>query len=221
MRRVFLLSPASTSGVRAKILLRDEARFPLAVRLREEGAPLGEVFAFMSGLYFRGKLTYARAFAEPEATFVITATRGLVPVDTTATRALLLEFAEVDIHHEAERFTTPLARDAKKLLVAVGGDVEVLLLGSIASKKYVDVLASVFGERLVFPTDFVGRGDMSRGGLLLRAASAGQELSYAPVLGAVRHGKRPPKLATSSGAAPTLVPSPSRKRPRRPRRPRP
>jgi hypothetical protein len=36
---------------------------------------------------------------------------------------------------------------------------------------------------------------MSRGGLLLRAADAGQELTYEPVAGAVRHGRRPPRLA--------------------------
>jgi hypothetical protein len=52
----------------------------------------------------------------------------------------------------------------------------------------------VFGRRLVFPSTFVGRGDMSRGGLLLRHARDGRELEYEPVVGAVRHGKRPPKL---------------------------
>jgi hypothetical protein len=207
MRRVYLLSPASTSGERARILLRDEARLPLAMRLRGEGAPLGEVFAFLSGLYFRGKLTYARAFAEHGPARIITATRGLMPLDAVATRALLLEFAEVDIHHECERFTKPLARDAKKLRREIGdGDDEIVLLGSIASKKYVDTLARVFGERLVFPTDFVGRGDMSRGGLLLRAARAGQELAYAPVAGAVRRGTRPPKLLRVPGILKSVTP---------------
>ena len=57
-----------------------------------------------------------------------------------------------------------------------------------------DVLLDAFGERLVFPIAFVGRGDMSRGGLLLRHAREGRELEYVPVRGAVRHGQRPPKL---------------------------
>ena len=70
-----------------------------------------------------------------------------------------------------------------------------VLLGSIATNKYVDPLTQVFGERLLFPKDFIGRGDMSRGGLMLRHAAAGQELEYIPVATAVRHGKRPPKLA--------------------------
>jgi hypothetical protein len=70
----------------------------------------------------------------------------------------------------------------------------VVLLGSIASPKYVDVLSNIFDRRLVFPTAFVGRGDMSRGGLLLRSVTAGRELEYAPLIGAVRHGPRPPKL---------------------------
>jgi hypothetical protein len=74
-----------------------------------------------------------------------------------------------------------------------------VLLGSIASEKYVAVLGSIFGDRLLFPSDFVGRGDMSRGGLLLRAARDGAELAYEPVLGAQRRGKRPPRLTPVRG----------------------
>ena len=92
----------------------------------------------------------------------------------------------------------PLLRDAKRI-AAEHPDAKVVLLGSIASNKYVSHLGAVFGERLLFPKDFVGRGDMSRGGLLLRAARAAEELSYQPVLGAVRHGKRPPKLEPVPG----------------------
>ena len=71
---------------------------------------------------------------------------------------------------------------------------EIVLLGSIATPKYVDVLLAAFGGSLLFPGDFVGRGDMSRGGLLLRAARAGEELGYRSVAGAERHGRRPAKL---------------------------
>ena len=70
-----------------------------------------------------------------------------------------------------------------------------ILLGSVASGKYVDVLLPIFGERLLFPGSFVGRGDMSRGGLMLRAVAAGEELEYQALAGAVRHGQRPAKLA--------------------------
>jgi hypothetical protein len=42
--------------------------------------------------------------------------------------------------------------------------------------------------------DFIGRGDMSRGGLLLRAARAGSELPYPPVQGTPRRGARAPRL---------------------------
>jgi hypothetical protein len=68
------------------------------------------------------------------------------------------------------------------------------LLGSIATGKYSDLLLDIFGDRLLFPTEFVGRGDMSRGGLLLRCVREERELAYQPVIGAVRHGKRPPRL---------------------------
>jgi hypothetical protein len=93
-------------------------------------------------------------------------------------------------------------RDAKLLADAVGASDEVVLLGSIATAKYVEPLVEVLGERLLLPKDFVGRGDMSRGGLLLRCVRAGAELTYAPVRGAVRNGQRPPKLEPLRRAAP-------------------
>ncbi len=99
-------------------------------------------------------------------------------------------------HRRRQRAATAARskRSARALLAEIGPDCDVVLLGSIASPKYVDVLTAIFGERLLFPIDFVGRGDMSRGGLLLRHARDGVELDYVPVLGAARHGSRPPKL---------------------------
>ena len=178
--------------------------FPLAVRLRSaDGAPLGDVFSFMSGLYFRGKLAYARAFASPPdpaspisgaGVFVITPTAGLRAADTPVTHAALRAFAGVDVNVDNPSYRRPLERSARALAADIGADCAVVLLGSIASPKYVDVLQGVFGERLMFPSEFVGRGDMSRGGLLLRCVSERRELGYVPVAGAVRHGQRPPKL---------------------------
>jgi hypothetical protein len=198
--RAFFLSPASSSGRRAQMLLREGASFPLAQRVRTvEGAPIGDVFSFLSGLYFRGKETYARAFAPAAAIFVITPDRGLLSIDEPVTADVLRAFAKVDVHHEEARFAEPLARDARDVARALGDERDVVLLGSIASEKYVAVLGAVFGRRLLFPSEFVGRGDMSRGGLLLRAARAGTELAYEPVLGAERHGRRPPRLVPVRG----------------------
>jgi hypothetical protein len=199
MDTIFLLSPARCDGRRAKILLNPTASFDLAVRLRASGAPIGEVFSFMSGLYFRGKLTYATKFGRRSggkpAAFVITTDRGLVPTDTIVRREDIEAFGCVDIADAGEEYITPLRRDVEALSAQLSDDARVILLGSIATGKYVDTLTATFGGRLLFPTDFVGRGDMSRGGLLLRSAADGTELVYAPVLGAVRHGQRPPKLA--------------------------
>jgi hypothetical protein len=191
--RVFLLSPAYAGGQRAQTIMSERAQFDLARRLRSDDPPtLGEVFTFLSGLYFRGKLAYAKAFSS--AVLVITPNRGLVPADVPIGLAELRAFAEVDINEDDPRYRKPLARDLKKLIRQLPADAQVVLLGSIATGKYVDVLIENFGERLLFPADFVGRGDMSRGGLLLRCAVDGRELDYIPVLGAVRKGKRPPKL---------------------------
>jgi hypothetical protein len=93
-----------------------------------------------------------------------------------------------------ERYLAPLIEHAKMLDEAAGPECRLILLGSIATGKYVQPLIEVFGERLLFPAEFVGRGDMSRGGLMLRCARSGIELNYIPVHGAVRHGKRPPRL---------------------------
>ncbi len=196
--RVFLLSPANAGGERARMLLSERAKFPLAERLRADGAPLGEVFQFISGLYFRGKLTYARAFAAPPAgapgSVVITSGFGLIPPETMVTIEQLRAIAGVPIDAADERYRAPLERDARLLDSVIGPQCDLILLGSVATEKYVQPLLKIFGTRLLFPSDFVGRGDMSRGGLMLRCARAGSELSYEPVLGAALHGKRPPKL---------------------------
>ena len=193
MKTVFLLSPASASGRRAQLLTRPEAGFDLAVRLRAGPVPIGEVFSFLSGLYFRGKQTYALTHADADDVQVITPTRGLLPVHAPITLATLREFATVDIAAGDPRYREPLERDCRTL-AQVSGARPVVLLGSIASSKYVEILLAHFGGRLMFPADFVGRGDMSRGGLLLRAVAERRELPLAPVAGAARHGARPPKL---------------------------
>lgn len=198
MQRIFLLSPAYAGGQRARMILSDRASFPLAKRLRGDGPPatLGEVFTFLSGLYFRGKLAYANAFAAAgnrRGVLVITPNRGLMAANVPVTLQDLRTFAEVDIQKEDPRYREPLERDVREL--ASRKDVsEIVLLGSVATAKYVDVLLAVFGRRLLFPGEFVGRGDMSRGGLLLRSAVDRTELKYIPVEGATRTGKRPPKL---------------------------
>jgi hypothetical protein len=185
--RVFLLSPAHLGGERARILLRDEARFDLALRVKKpEGAPIGEIFAFLSGLYFRGKLTYAAAFASaprPDVApaYVITSNRGLTTVHEPFNQRALEELGTTDIDARNDDYRKPLARDAKKLAKKIGRDTDVVLLGSVASTKYIEVLEEIFAEWLVFPIDFVGRGDMSRGALMLRAARAGVELPYVAV----------------------------------------
>jgi hypothetical protein len=244
--RIFLLSPASCAGNRARLLLGPAARSPLAGRLRTQaGAPIGEVFAFISQLYFRGKLAYARGFARvPQGwsleesrakallhakaplhgeaplqrqtvvhgeglvhgetlvrgeglvhgVFVITTSRGLVHPDTPVTADTLREFAGVELRLANEAYTRPLETTARAVAARLAPEDEVVLLGSIASDKYVAVLRDVFGDRLRFPSEFVGRGDMSRGGLMLRCLDEGRELTYVPLAGADRHGARPPRL---------------------------
>jgi hypothetical protein len=198
--RIFLLSPAYAGGERARMILSDQAKFELAQKLRSKrGAPIAEVFTFLSGLYFRGKIAYATVFARPTigmpGVFVITPTRGLVDASTRIHLDDLREFATIDIRGDDPRYRAPIERDARLIARKLPRQSEIILLGSIATGKYVNVLLASFGDRLRFPVDFVGRGDMSRGGLMLRCAADRQELSYIAVAGALVNGKRPPKLA--------------------------
>jgi len=185
--RIFLLSPASSGGKRAALLLNDRATFDIATRVRsDEGAPLGDVFSFLSGLYFRGKLTYAQAFASPppsatSGVHLITATDGLWSPTTRVTLSDLERFATVPIDAKEPRYRLPLERDAERLAESVGEGCDVVLLGSIATRKYLDVLEPIFGDRLLFPMEFIGHGDMARGAMLLKRAASGAELTYWPV----------------------------------------
>jgi hypothetical protein len=199
--RIFLLSPARLDGERARLLFRPASMFPLARALHSgEGATF---FSFLSGLYFRGKLAYAETFARPPkklkgAVFIMTTNRGLLTPSTRVSLDDLASLAGTDIGGSAEQFRIPLERDTKPVASLLGQRGEAILLGSIASAKYIDVLLSVFDQQLLFPEEFVGRGDMSRGGLLIRFVDANHELAYAPVRGAVRRGVRPPKLSPRS-----------------------
>jgi hypothetical protein len=197
MSRIFLLSPAYCGGRRASLLLNAGSALPLAAALRTGSLTLGDAFTFMSGLYFRGKLTYARAFGgAADATRVITPTRGLQSPDMPVTADLLREFASVDVHAADPRYRRPLERDLAELAARLQASTPVVLLGSVATGKYVDVLAAALGRRLHYPAAFIGRGDMSRGGLLLRSVTAAAELEYAVLdPGEPRRGPRPPKLA--------------------------
>jgi hypothetical protein len=198
-RRIFLLSPANIAGIRARFVLREDADFEMAMRLRQRGVSLGELFSFISGLYFCGKLAYARAFgnAPPsvEGTLVITSSGGLVSPDALMTPERLREISSGRMDPSDDRYRSLLHDHAQSLARICGKSGQIVLLGSIATPKYVEPLLAVFGEQLLFPAEFVGRGDMSRGGLMLRRVQSGEQLTYIPLLGATRHGPKPPKLA--------------------------
>jgi hypothetical protein len=194
--KLFLLSPASLNGLRAKQLMSPRARFALAQRYRtEEGVEIGDAFAFMSALYFRGKIAYARAFAEPspvvggDGIFVITPGYGLVPPDWRITEERMKRMRKIDVDVATRSYVKPLKEHASLLARALEEDAQVILLGSVATGKYVDVLWPILGNRLRFPTAFAGLGDMARGGLMLRAARTGHELEYRTLEG---DRKRPP-----------------------------
>ena len=198
VNRIFILSPAYCGGIRAKLLMSERSSFALARQLREQGASLGDVFSFMSGLYFRGKLAYATSFANPPSesggTLIVTPGRGLLTPDEILTIDKLKEIAEVEVDERNSQYRTPLERDARRIAESIPMSCEAVFLGSVATSKYLGILGDAFGERLRFPAAFVGRGDMSRGGLMLRCVENAEELAYVELAGAQRHGPRPPKL---------------------------
>jgi hypothetical protein len=186
--RIFLLSPANAAGIRARMLLLPRSKFALAERLREEGVPLGELFSFMSSLYFRGKLAYARMFAASPpgipSVLIITPSRGLVSPDTVVTLRDMQEMASARVDPADPKYREPLERDAQRLMGSLAQDAHVVLLGSLATPKYVEPLAGILGHRLMYPASFLGLGDMSRGGLLLRCSRNQQELEYVSFISA-------------------------------------
>ena len=173
-------------------LRRPGSRVALARRLREEGVPLGDVFNFLSGLYFRGKLEYARAFARPreqsDGVHVITMTDGLVSPDARIVADDLERYAEFPEGTATAVLT--LEKTALDLSQRLDGNADVVLLGSVSTGKYTDVLAPIFGERLLFPRDVLHIGQLARGALFLRRAREGPELEYAPVSEIIRSGRR-------------------------------
>lgn len=180
------------------MLTRKQASFDVAVKLREGTATIGEIYSFISGLYFRGKMVYSEAFrAAPEGlppVLVMAPGAGLIPPETSVGIDQLRAISEVDVDEANPAFCDPLRKAAKLIDEKAQSAASYVLLGSVASAKYTTPLLEVFGERLLFPADFVGRGDMSRGGLMLRQARAGVELTYTPVQGALLRGARPAKL---------------------------
>jgi len=211
MKRIFILSPAKTTGKRAELLFSERASFELAQRVRtQSGVPIGEVFSFLSGLYFRGKLAYATHFARPPAglagCYVITSDAGLMRCGEPVTLDRLRQFSQSTIDPTEPRYRRLLEIAAHGVCSKLSAKAQVVLLGSIATGKYVDILHEGFGKRLVFPTEFVGRGDMSRGGLLLRAVQAGAELEYISLNPAPASGRR--NSSRSSGGPDLLTLAP-------------
>jgi hypothetical protein len=182
--RIFLLSPANASGIKGQRLLGSASNCELAVRLRDGGVALGEVYRFISSLYFRGKLEYAQRFQNPPqgvgGVQVITGS-GLMLPETVITLKQLQEISAIPIDAKNSDYRLLLGRDLIHLREIVGGGVDVILLGSVATDKYIAPLQAVFGERLLFPREFLGLGDMSRGSILLRSCTQGLELEYVAV----------------------------------------
>lgn len=186
--RIFLLSPASTEGLRARQLTSPRARFGAAERYRSpEGVPIGEAFTFMSSLYFRGKIAYARHFAAapPElalgspddGVLVIAPGFGLVPPSWPVTAEEMKKLRGTPVDLKSRSYCAPMKRHVEQLRDLAPSSWFVLL-GSVATGKYVDLLLPALGDRLLFPRDFAGAGDMKRGGMLLRAVRENRELDY-------------------------------------------
>ncbi|HEX6096736.1 MAG TPA: hypothetical protein VF432_10470 [Thermoanaerobaculia bacterium] len=186
--KLFLLSPANLSGLRAQQLASPRAKFDAAVRYRSaDGVPIADAFAFMSSLYFRGKIAYARHFADPpDGVLIITSGYGLVPPDWRLNVERMTRMKKIDIDVSARSYAKPLREHANQLASMLPADAQVILLGSVATGKYVDILKPILGPWLRFPRVFAGLGDMARGGLMLRAVRANRELEYT-TLDAPRH----------------------------------
>lgn len=195
--RIFLLSPAKAGGRRYSILTSDKASFELALKFQAGSATIGEIYSFISGLYFRGKIAYAAAFGggpDHSNALVIVPGLGLLPPETVFSPEQLRATAHIDVDEDNPIHHDTLLAAAVSLDLATGSQCSFVLLGSVASAKYTSALLKVLDQRLLFPAEFVGRGDMSRGGIMLRRAASGEELTYIRVSGSQLRGPRPARL---------------------------
>lgn len=211
MANVFLLSPANLSGTRARQMISPRAMSAAGIAYRsQDGVRIADAFTFMSALYFRGKHAYVRAFAAPhprigETAYVIAPGYGLVTLDWRLDQEKMKKLARTKIDVRSRAYTAPLRRACRELESKLEPEDIVVLLGSVASGKYVDVLEPIFGARLRFPRIFAGMGDMQRGSVMLKAAAAKRELEYVDLTHA-RHrvkerGESAKSLSESSGDA--------------------
>ena len=190
----FRLRAAAARGLR---LIDGSSASSLAQQLQtESGAPLCEVFAFLSSLYFRGKLAYARAFARPphamRGVFIVTPGAGLCTKRRLSPRRPRRVCGGRG-RSRNPHFVAPLLRDVQAL-VASASSTRASCCSAASLRQVRRAAAAGVRERLLFPADFVGRGDMSRGGLCCAPRAKASELDYLPVLGATRHGPRAARL---------------------------
>ena len=82
---------------------------------------------------------------------MITPNRGLLAPSVRMTLDDLARLAKTDIDPCAEEFRKPLQQDAKALAEALGPRGQPVLLGSIATPKYVDVLLVSLSAGASFP----------------------------------------------------------------------
>ncbi|HEY9154959.1 MAG TPA: hypothetical protein VIM69_07510, partial [Opitutaceae bacterium] len=139
----------------------------------------------LSGLYFRGKVAYVERFSQSPSgavgAWVITSNQGLLPLHAPIGLEDIRSFSQTPIASDEPRYLDPLRRDLARLVTENDASTEYVLLGSVSTDKYSEALLSVLGDRVLFPSDFLGRGDMSRGALMLRHSRSGVELDYAPL----------------------------------------
>ncbi len=152
--RIFLLSPANARESEGQRLLHSTAPSELAVRLRQSGVRLGDVYQHISSLYFRGKLSTHQVSAIPlsrlRACRYITGT-GLMLPETLIRFDEFRQLSAISIDASNERYRQSLIADLMRLREMAGVHVDIILLGSIATSKYVDPIANVFGERVLVP----------------------------------------------------------------------
>jgi len=197
---IFLISPANMSGVRGTRLLCETGKGDVHMRLKGEGVELGEVFSYVSSLYFRGKLEYGNAFGNKPSVgpgpYIITPSAGLVSPKTKVRLEELRAICNTEIDASNDQFCRPLENDVRRLRQKYEGS-RFVLLGSIATPKYVEPLMRALEGDLFYPSAFVGLGDMSRGALLLQCARTQVELVYTRPGPTTKAQQAPPLRSTS------------------------
>ena len=178
MKKTIIISPAevNSSSPRVSKILKNEFKTncsgkSIAEKLKEGQVECSDFFSYISGNYFRSKLSYANEFGDRQ---FILYYEGLLKPSDTLNQSLINRYLDRNIKTDAE-----LKTNIKTLLINQISDFgldrdEIIFLGS---NKYIPILQPAF--RIIrYPKQMEGKGKTKTPYILTSSVKGKSELEY-------------------------------------------